>query len=137
MTPNTNNAVPEKVLLHKDFLCYYSPFFNAAFNSRFKEGLTQQMTLQADVTTFGVVAEWFYTQRMEHPSSLDLAALARIWILAERFLLPQLQNMVMNQIHERLFRRGEVLFSGTFAEIAGSHGDGENPLFKIAVDVLV
>jgi len=60
---NTAIVVPEKVVLHKDFLCHYSPFFNAAFNGTFKEGLTQEMTLQADTTAFGIVAAWFYSQK--------------------------------------------------------------------------
>ncbi|KAN0116937.1 hypothetical protein V8E51_002914 [Hyaloscypha variabilis] len=76
---NTAIVVPEKVVLHKDFLCHYSPFFNAAFNGTFKE---------------------------EHLGPKSLVLLARVWILAERFLLPKLQNMAMDEIYENFYGVG-------------------------------
>jgi hypothetical protein len=33
----------ETFIVYKEFLCYYSPFFDAAFNSSFIEGQTQTM----------------------------------------------------------------------------------------------
>lgn len=52
-------------MVQKSFLCHYSPFFNAAFNGRFIEGETQEMTLE-DVETdiFDLLVRWVYEQRI-------------------------------------------------------------------------
>ncbi len=53
----------EDFIVHKDFICHYSPFFAAAFNGSFIEGQTQTMTFN-DVHSvpFGVLVNWIYTQ---------------------------------------------------------------------------
>jgi len=135
---NTATVVPEKVVLHKDFLCHYSPFFNAAFNGTFKEGLTQEMTLQADTTAFGIVAGWFYSQKIEHLGPKSLVLLARVWILAQRFLLPKLQNMAMDEIYQKFYGvAADRTDFDLFGKIACSHGNGKNMLFEMGVDFLI
>jgi len=48
--------------IHKDNICYYSPFFDAAFNGNFQEGQTQTMEFDdVDVTAFGVLSGWLYS----------------------------------------------------------------------------
>jgi hypothetical protein len=49
-----NTSKPVKVILHENFVCYYSPFFAAAFKGRFQEGITKTLTLQADNEAFGI-----------------------------------------------------------------------------------
>ncbi|KAM3072145.1 hypothetical protein ACMFMG_008603 [Clarireedia jacksonii] len=41
--------------VHKSFLCYASPCFDAAFNGAFIEGQTQSMNLETSEQAFGVV----------------------------------------------------------------------------------
>ena len=67
---------------HKNFLGHYSPFAAATFNSGFQEGVSQTMTIIADVKVFEIFATWVYTQRIlnsegkipdEHPTVSTLA----------------------------------------------------------------
>jgi len=124
--PKAKDAPPGKMMLHKDFVCHYSPFFNAAFNGKFKEGLTQEMTLQADVTAFGIIAGWFYTRKILNADGEmpDAPTLARVWILAERFLMPGLQDQVLDCIHNM---RQTITSSDflTFMEIADKHAGND------------
>lgn len=96
------------------------------------------MTIEADVTAFGIFSNWLYTQKVtdadgQRPS---LVALARAWILAERFLTPALQDQVMEHIHAS-FTAGATIFGfAKFTKIACEHGDGENALTEIAIWLL-
>lgn len=84
--------------MHKDFICYYSPFFRAAFNSPFIEGQTQTMEFtDTNPYIFGLFVRWIYSQDLkgcqENP---ELAPyLVELWILADIALIPQLQNHIM------------------------------------------
>jgi len=42
----TPSADTKTFRIHKNFICYYSPFFDAAFNGKFVEGETQSMKLE-------------------------------------------------------------------------------------------
>jgi hypothetical protein len=90
-------------------LCYYSPVFNKALNGIFLEGETQTMTLEdVDASVFGLLVSWLYTGNIasrksrQHENNFKLyqfpIQLAKLWILGERFLMPQLQNGVVNKI---------------------------------------
>jgi BTB/POZ domain len=81
-------AQERKFLIHKDFICYYSGFFAAAFNRSLMEGQSQTMTLDdIDPKTFGLLVDWLYIQRVE-AEVIDLPILARLWIMDDRFLMP-------------------------------------------------
>jgi hypothetical protein len=104
---------------HKDFLCHHSPFFDRAFNGSFKEGITQNMDLDdVEPTTFGLLASWVYTKKVEEETEIadgqrkegessgaafsHLARLSDLWLLGQRFLLPELQNKVIDRLWSRL-----------------------------------
>ncbi|KAH8802265.1 hypothetical protein F5882DRAFT_284797, partial [Hyaloscypha sp. PMI_1271] len=100
---------PKRFSVHKETLCYYSPVFNKAFNGVFLEGETQTMTLEdVEASVFGLLVSWLYTgdiaarKSRQHDNSFKLyhkpTQLAKLWILGERFLMPQLQNRVVNEI---------------------------------------
>jgi hypothetical protein len=96
------------------------------------------MSLDADVVSFGIIANWFYTQKIVDPNGgiPKLCTLARAWILAERFLIPKLQNQIMNGVYFR-FRNIEIpgvcKDFETFAKIVFTHGDGTNQLVEAGV----
>lgn len=142
-TKNTASAEnPMKYIIHKEFFCYYSPFFKAAFNGNFKEGQTQEMRISADVVAFGVVVNWLYSQKImiSGDNELILSTLARAWILADRFLIPKLQNQIMHGIHEicsRIDTWEDCTDFETFAKIAWTYGDGNNKLFEVGAWALV
>jgi hypothetical protein len=90
----------KEFVVHKSFACHASPVLRAAFNSDFVEGQTQRYALE-DTTedTFRLFSEWIYTQNiywdgesMETPAS---SSLPRVWVLAEKLLVPKLQNRAM------------------------------------------
>lgn len=85
-------------IVHKDFICHYSPFFHAAFNGRFVEGQTQIMELEdVEPAAFHLFVSWLYSQRLmdEQEESPSATTLIRLWLLADRFLIPRLQNEVL------------------------------------------
>jgi hypothetical protein len=105
---NEGNAKPFKV--HRDFACHYSPVLKAAFNSDFIEGQSQEYRLDVDEEVVRLLVEWFYTQTLntrQPDEKLDDAAsmeedlfLAKLWVLADKLLLPQLQNQVLDRLQE-------------------------------------
>jgi hypothetical protein len=106
---NEENAKPFK--LHTDFACHYSPVFKAAFNSGFIEGQYQEYRLDVDEEeVVRLLVEWFYTQTLntrQPDEKLDDAAtmeedliLAKLWVLADKLLLPQMQNQVLDRVQE-------------------------------------
>jgi hypothetical protein len=125
-----------KFLIHKNLICYYSPFFATAFNGNFAEGTTQSMTLDIDKDAFGVLVNWFYSQVVVS----KFVTLARVWIIAEQFMMPVLQNQVMDAFHNSVRAcapsRTVLVSFGEFAKVAHNHGDGDNELVEIVVWVL-
>ncbi len=66
--------------------------------------------------------------------------LALVWIMAEQFMMPVLQNQVIEVIHKSVSHcvpSRSVPFSfRNFAKVADDHGDGDNQLVEIVVWVL-
>jgi hypothetical protein len=131
------NPKTSKFMIHKDLICYHSPFFKAAFNGNFLEGKTQEMTLEADVVAFGIVVSWFYTKKLVNSDGKtpDLVTLAQSWILAEYFKMPKLQNQIIVQIHVTLLYINDACYHcedfEIFTKIACNHGNGENQLVEV------
>jgi len=98
------------------------------------------MRISADVVAFGVVANWLYSQKVvtSGVDELILSTLAQAWILADRFLIPKLQNQIMLHIYEICFdiyawKDKDYKNFETFAKIAWTYGDGNNKLFEVIV----
>ncbi|KAH9215322.1 hypothetical protein DL95DRAFT_243131, partial [Leptodontidium sp. 2 PMI_412] len=95
--------VKTKVQIHKKIVCYYSPTLDAAFNGTFLEGSTQTYALESiNESTFALFAEWIYSQKLENSPDKKLNAtdLAALWVLADMFLIPRLQNLAIGLIDE-------------------------------------
>lgn len=97
--------------VHKNFVCYHSPFFDAAFNGNFVEGDTQQMKLEDTCPeAFGIFVNWLYTQDIENnkgelPSCENLM---NLWLLADLVLVPRLQNETIDKLDEARRLRGRL-----------------------------
>ncbi|KAF8852848.1 hypothetical protein BDZ45DRAFT_749143 [Acephala macrosclerotiorum] len=96
---NGSGAVESFTVL-KSFICHHSPFFKAAFNGPYLEGQSQSITLEdLDANVFALFVEWLYTQNVpaEHNTGEKVTMLqyAKLWVLAKRFVIPTLQNIVM------------------------------------------
>jgi len=90
-----------KFIMYKSVACYYSPVLDKAFNGTFQEGQTQTMTIDdfQFPDTFGAVQSWMYTQKTdgwkEEWANEYNARLYYVWVLADRLIMPSLQNEVM------------------------------------------
>ncbi|TVY71419.1 Kelch-like protein [Lachnellula suecica] len=91
----------QKFVIHKSLVEHFSPFFEKAFNSDLAEGQTQEMRLpDVDADVFGIVVNWLYTQAIIHTEerTIRIVELAKLWSLAERFQIPELQNQAIQAI---------------------------------------
>ncbi|KAL2072758.1 hypothetical protein VTL71DRAFT_12101 [Oculimacula yallundae] len=110
---------PDKFVVHKEFACHYSPVLERAFNGDFIEGQKQEYRFQ-DIGGEAVrlLVHWFYTQdldtimldrlctskQQEEGNAYPVSqrnqdrALAQLWVLADKLLIPRLQNAVIDEI---------------------------------------
>ncbi|CZR54723.1 uncharacterized protein PAC_04607 [Phialocephala subalpina] len=111
----TEDGEEQKFVIHREYVCHYSPVLKAAFNSNFIEGQTGEYRLD-DIThgTFNLLVQWLYHQKVDlaHLKSgfnekNDLAILTeeklnlfQLWVLADKFSIPGLQNCVVDHIRE-------------------------------------
>jgi hypothetical protein len=54
--------------LPKLLVCHNSTFFNTGFNSKFKEGEEQKMTLETSIGAFEIAIKWMYTGNLGFPA---------------------------------------------------------------------
>ncbi|TVY78457.1 hypothetical protein LSUE1_G006516 [Lachnellula suecica] len=104
VTVNVNDTNSnQSFLIYKEIICYYSPFFEAAFNGGFEEGKNQTMDLcEASPKVFGMFVNWLYTQSIaQTKDESDFHSLVELWILADRLLIPTLQNDTLEAIDRR------------------------------------
>lgn len=112
-----NDGDEEKFMVHREHVCSYSPVLKAAFNSSFVEGQTQSYRLD-DIRpdSFRLFVQWLYTQGFCILDEISLAGaeptsemaltttrlcqerdlnIIQLWLLADKFLIPRLQNDAM------------------------------------------
>jgi hypothetical protein len=76
ITVSQSQEEEQKVfVVHQEFVCHYSPYFDAAFNGKFAEGQTQTLELEGiRPYVFEVFINWIYTQTICSPrgGTLDI-----------------------------------------------------------------
>lgn len=98
-------------MVHKSFATLQSPFFRAAFDGIFQEGTTQTMKLgDIEGHIFGLLVNWLYFQVVEELETTSLVpevlvSYGKLWILAERCLIPKLQNAIMKRMVNHAVKR--------------------------------
>lgn len=101
----------DEFLIHKSFICFYSPYFAAAFNGPFKEGESQTSELE-DVCpiAFGLFVSWLYSQRVEYINGniLMREEPLELLLLAERLLIPRLQNETITLLAKDAFPKSPI-----------------------------
>ena len=124
----------KSVVVHKDFACHYSPVFKAAFNSSFVEGQTQEYRVdEEDEEVVRLLVHWLYTQQLDvhratEEAQIDKPEVARkedlclvkLWVLADKILIPQLQNMTLDVLDERRVKSKAVMDSKCLAYICAN-----------------
>jgi hypothetical protein len=87
--------------IHKDLICHHSPYFNAAFNSQFKEAETGIMILEdTESRVFELFYQWLYTQNLweedaaekKWPASEEVIML---YIFADKGMVTPLKDQIM------------------------------------------
>lgn len=106
---------PAKFVVHKDFVCHYSPVFRAAFNSAFIEGQTQTYHLKdSREKVVGLLVEWVYTKDISTSNDGDgYGDLVELWILADKLCIPDLQNCVINTLGNITYKPATKILLGS------------------------
>ena len=126
--------------VHKEFVSYYSPVLDAAFNGGFQEEETKTYRLE-DTTAgaFRYFLHWIYGQNLEldEKSSISTKAhhLVRLWVLADFLVIPRLQNAVIAKIHE-MSEQENVVFVRVLDYVYENTSDDTCPLRRYFVNEL-
>jgi hypothetical protein len=91
------------VFVHKSYLCRYSKYFRAALNTpAFAETDSQEVDLEEMGTeAFDSFLHWVYHRSippLETVNLHQLQDLLRLWIFADKYIVPNLQNYVMSHM---------------------------------------
>lgn len=82
----------------KNLACFHSPFFNGAFNGPFVEGQSQEIKFEdVGVEEFGQLVHWMCCGKIEI-DKVGLLTAAKLWCIADRFMIPVLQNVAVKHI---------------------------------------
>ncbi|KAL2066898.1 hypothetical protein VTL71DRAFT_1322 [Oculimacula yallundae] len=125
---HSSKTNPEAITfyIHKNFICHHSPFFKAAFNGEFTEGQTQHMNLlDIEEYVFAIFTNWIYTQKLQNKLGKDIrhfGCLFKLWSVAERFIMPELQNQVIHILHHMVRDIQAYITYLTFSADVRSHG---------------
>jgi hypothetical protein len=98
-------------LIHKDLLVFYSDYFRGAFNGSFSEATKGSIYLADErVDVFTIVNQFVYTRQLSEKldSDLEWEMLARIWLFGDKYLMPSLQNRVMDMLIEKNANTGTI-----------------------------
>jgi hypothetical protein len=66
-------------------ICHHTPFFSAAFNSNFKEGITQEMAIDVDLEAFGLFVTGFTIRLSLVPAKSNLTC--PLWFIYGSLLI--------------------------------------------------
>ncbi|KAF2086281.1 hypothetical protein K490DRAFT_16916, partial [Saccharata proteae CBS 121410] len=92
-------------LIHRELLSHHSPFFAAALNGTFAEGLSQNIKLPAeDVATFELFIHWAYTGNLDDAfqrgGKVAFYLLLNLYGLADRLEVEKLRNQTVDKVAE-------------------------------------
>lgn len=131
-------GVTKEYRVYKEFACYYSSMLDAAFNGPFAEGKSGVLTIDdfEYPAVFGTIQSWMYTQKLENPFSITACTMevySIIWILADRLLMPKLQNAVAAAMVD--LRRGPQLTLQNTVDWIYKNTTPASKLRKLVVDL--
>lgn len=104
------------VFVHKSYVCAYSKYFRSAFHDGFAETEAREIDLEeTNLETFNEFLHWTYHRSLPTLNTANqFTAHVRLWIFADRFIVPKLQNHIMGILGEYLYRS---LTSGAFKDL--------------------
>lgn len=94
--------------VHKDLLCWYSPYFKRALRGSFSEATAFNMLLMdTEVAVLGIVVNWLYTQSLPKHDDPRIQAcieewvelITRVYIFSDRYDIPDLREHAMDDLY--------------------------------------
>jgi hypothetical protein len=105
----------EQFTIHKDLLCWVSPFFNNAFNGQSAEASSSTMHLKVEKPShFKIFVEWLYHGKLdvepgEESELSNLYTLVDLYIFSDAIHCNGFKNSIMDQIQDVMSRSRKFL----------------------------
>ncbi|KAG4412390.1 hypothetical protein IFR04_014486 [Cadophora malorum] len=118
--------VKQNFLVHKHLASAHSPFFKAAFESPMLE----------DDADYAVKAGFGAFTNDKGDPDYDLTAMAKVWRLAERFLMPRLQNPTIADmfINRKIASDESIVQAATY--VSADQKECTNKLRKLVMQIV-
>ncbi|KAJ5692830.1 hypothetical protein N7462_002253 [Penicillium macrosclerotiorum] len=127
--------------VHLELLCACSPYFDTLFQCRFDQPLADPIIRfpEDDAQAFAQVILWMYrgNDSLKPLGEKKLAVLVRLWILASKLEMVDLQNEVMRICTEKTNASTNKIVGMDVIEDIYTHTLPESPMRSLAVDVWV
>ena len=118
---------------HRHVLMKKSPFFHKCLTSGMIEEHTNEVILPEDsCRAFEIVAEWVYSAGTGVRVDDDnLITVMRAWILADKFCMPDLQNVLIDELGSYW---AKLWIDPDCLSWVADHTDEASPLYRCAMD---
>lgn len=125
--------------VHKGILCFYSGYFRAAFNGRWKESQEGNIDMPSiSPSVFKLFVHWVYSRQLEIAaetgSGEEGTQLARLWIFGDAHEIPTLQNEVITTMR-RVMVKESVVPSGPMINHVYENTVPQSRLRQFLIDV--
>ncbi|KAJ5921156.1 hypothetical protein N7466_009482 [Penicillium verhagenii] len=127
--------------VHLELLCTCSPYFESQFQKRFEEAIPESFIHfpDDDPQVFAQVIMWMYrgSGALQVLENKKLDFLARLWILAEKLQMTDLENWMMAICHQRVKETPANFVGKETVSYIYAHALPESPLRRLVVDIWV
>ena len=92
----------ESIAIHHGLLCFYSGYFRDVFNNR---SIDESNTIDLPDEEVGIFKRfqlWLYSHTFDQDCKQKLDRMVELWVFADEYRVPLLQNMVLNEIRNRV-----------------------------------
>jgi BTB/POZ domain len=95
------------IKLHKDIICKHCPFFDKAFNGSFEEAASKHINLESEeLQPVQECIRWIYSGGIfQEAPAPDFLQLCKLWVLADKWCMPTLQNLVIDRLEKEAKRK--------------------------------
>ncbi|KAH6713945.1 hypothetical protein BKA61DRAFT_656502 [Leptodontidium sp. MPI-SDFR-AT-0119] len=128
--------------VHKDLICYHSPYFKAAFNSGFEEAKTGIMKLpETNTKVFELFVHWLYTQVLwskdddKEEKRTALETMMDLHLFADMIRAVSLMNQSITALRD-LSDAGSVVPTQTFARVWKNTTEN-SPIRRLIIDWMI
>lgn len=101
--------------LHRDLLCYHTPFFRSQSPTEEKEKPSKVELLEEDPRAFELLVKWLYQGKIDDVSDLPMErkwdyadACQKLYVLCDKIKMPQLKNIAIDQFRKGCYEAGLV-----------------------------